>query len=108
MPVVVVWPLTALSLLLVWLALFLFLRANESRIVFMTDRTHSSSVPIDGTAFHRVQFPTSHSHSTLRDWNEAAGAVLRVRHCVSHDLRRRPCRHSGVPRKSLILKGTRF
>src|SRR6266568_2138150 len=59
MPVVVVLPLIALSLLLAWLALFLFLRANESRIVFMTDRTHSSSVPIDGTAFHRVQFPTS-------------------------------------------------
>jgi len=58
-PVVVVLPLIALLLLLAWLAFFLFLRANESRIVFMTDRTHSSSVPIDGTEFHRVQFSTS-------------------------------------------------
>ena len=58
-PVVVVLPLIALLLLLAWLALFLFLRANESRIVFMTDRTHSPSVPIDATVFHRVQFPTS-------------------------------------------------
>ena len=59
MPVVVLLQLIALSLLLAWLALFLFLRANESRIVFMTDRTHASSVAIDGTAFHRIQFPTS-------------------------------------------------
>ena len=59
MPVVVVLPLIALLLLLAWLALFLFLRTNESRIVFMTDRTHLSSVPIDATVFHRVQFPTS-------------------------------------------------
>lgn len=58
-PPVVVWPLIALLLLLAWLALFLFLRTHESRIVFMTDRTHSSSVPIDGTAFHRIQFQTS-------------------------------------------------
>jgi len=27
--------------------------------VFMTDRTHSSSVPIEGAGFHRVLFPTS-------------------------------------------------
>jgi pimeloyl-ACP methyl ester carboxylesterase len=67
MPLVVVLPLIALLPLLAWLALFLFLRANESRIVFMTDRTysfmkgrtHSSSVSIDSTVFHRVQFPTS-------------------------------------------------
>jgi hypothetical protein len=58
-PVVVILPLIALLLLLAWLALFLFLRANESRIVFMTDRTHSSSVPTDATVFHRVEFPTS-------------------------------------------------
>lgn len=65
MPRVVVLPLIALLSLLAWLALFLFLRANESRIVFRTDRTHSfisgfpSSVPIEGAVFHRVQFPTS-------------------------------------------------
>ena len=53
-PVVVV-PFIALA----WLALFLFLRANESRIVFMTERTHSPGVRIDGTVFHRVRFPTS-------------------------------------------------
>ena len=58
-PAVLVVPLIAVLLLLAWLALFLFLRVNESRIVFMTDRTHGSSVPIDGTAFHRVEFPTS-------------------------------------------------
>jgi uncharacterized protein len=52
---VVVLPFIALT----WLALFLFLRANESRIVFGTDRTHSPSLPIDGTTFHRVRFPTS-------------------------------------------------
>lgn len=56
---VVFLPLIALLSLLAWVALFLFLRANESRIVFMTNRTHSSSVPIDGTVFHRVRFPTS-------------------------------------------------
>ena len=59
MPLVVVLPLIALLLLLAWLALFLFLHANEWRIVFMTDRTHLLSVPIDGTVFHRVEFPTS-------------------------------------------------
>jgi len=58
-PVVVVLPLIALFLLLAWLAFFLFLRANESRIVFMADRTHSPSVPIDARVFHRVQFPTT-------------------------------------------------
>ena len=59
MPVVLVWPLIALLLLLAWLALFLFLRSHESRIVFMADRTHGWSVPIDGQEFRRVQFPTS-------------------------------------------------
>jgi hypothetical protein len=45
--------------LLGWLGLFLLLRANESRMVFMTDRTHFSRVPFDGTVVHRVQFATS-------------------------------------------------
>jgi uncharacterized protein len=54
----------ALLSLLAWLALFLFLRANESRIVFQTIRTHSfisrfpSSGPFDDTVFRRVQLRT--------------------------------------------------
>jgi uncharacterized protein len=59
LPPGVVLSVIPLLLLLSWLALFLYLRANESRIVFMTGRTHWSSVPVDGTTVHRVQFPTS-------------------------------------------------
>jgi pimeloyl-ACP methyl ester carboxylesterase len=57
--VVVILRLIGLVLLLAWFGLFLYLRANESRIVFMATRTHWSSIPIDATAFHRVQFSTS-------------------------------------------------
>ena len=59
LPRIVVLPLIAVVALLAWLALFVYLRANESRIVFMTDRTHVSRVPFDGTAVHRAQFATT-------------------------------------------------
>lgn len=58
-PLVVALPIVALVLLLAWVALFLVLRANESRLVFMTGRTHASSAPIDAKGFQRVHFPTS-------------------------------------------------
>ena len=59
MPVGVTARLAALGLVIAWLALFTFLRANESRIVFMAGRTHFSWNVPRGSSFHRVEFPTS-------------------------------------------------